>query len=52
MLTTRKWVRFYAPAVGAAVVLPASATVDDTSGDGNGGGQCCWTPGFVKVTVQ
>jgi hypothetical protein len=28
------------------------ATVNDSSGDGGGGDQCCWTTALVKVTVQ
>jgi hypothetical protein len=28
------------------------ATANDTSGDGGGGDQCCWTTGLVKVTVE
>jgi hypothetical protein len=27
------------------------AQVNDASGDGGGGFQCCWTTGHVKVTV-
>jgi hypothetical protein len=27
-------------------------TANDTSGDGGGGDQCCWTTGLVKVTVE
>jgi hypothetical protein len=26
-------------------------TVNDYSGDGGGGFQCCWTTGLVKVSV-
>jgi hypothetical protein len=28
------------------------ATANDSSGDGGGGDQCCWTTGLVKVTVE
>jgi hypothetical protein len=28
------------------------ATANDTSGDGGGGDQCCWTTGLVKVIVD
>jgi hypothetical protein len=28
------------------------AQVNDSSGDGGGGFQCCWTTGHVKVTVR
>ena len=28
------------------------AQVNDESGDGGGGDQCCWTTGLVKVTVE
>jgi hypothetical protein len=28
------------------------AQVNDSSGDGGGGFQCCWTTGHVKVTVK
>jgi hypothetical protein len=27
-------------------------TVNDYSGDGGGGFQCCWTTGLVKVSVN
>ena len=27
-------------------------TVNDYSGDGGGGFQCCWTNGLVKVSVK
>jgi hypothetical protein len=28
------------------------ATANDSSGDGGGGDQCCWTTGLLKVTVE
>jgi len=28
------------------------ATANDSSGDGGGGDQCCWTTGLIKVTVE
>ena len=28
------------------------AQVNDTSGDGGGGEQCCWTTALVRVTVK
>ena len=27
------------------------ATINDSSGDGGGGDQCCWTTGLLKVTI-
>jgi hypothetical protein len=28
------------------------AQVNDTSGDGGGGDQCCWTTALVRVVVR
>lgn len=37
---------------GAPGEYVVRAQVNDTSGDGGGGEQCCWTTAFVKVSVK